>query len=195
MDLERTPAPSRPPALPAPPVQSKLRRELQLAPSCDDVRAVIVSELRDPADSMATLRVRNRNGFQTCRTGDKLNGRRVLFIGTQPFGHEPRVWLERSGALCHASLYLDSREKQQRAESSLAAGHDLRAMLGPVRKDSLIARLGIENGDVLESIDGRNMSPAHLLELYGRIVTHKAHRITVGLRRRGTPITIQYRID
>src|SRR5262245_59088988 len=54
------------------------------APTCPNVRAVIVSELGDPAESLATLRVEGERSAHLSRVGDIFDRRRVLFIGTHP---------------------------------------------------------------------------------------------------------------
>lgn len=62
-----------------------------------------------------------------------------------------------------------------------------------VRPDTLLGTLGLQNGDRLETINGFNMgSPEKALEAYARLRT--SPNLKVQVNRRGTPVTIDYRI-
>lgn len=62
-----------------------------------------------------------------------------------------------------------------------------------IRRSSLLGRLGIQNGDMLRTINGYDMtSPDSALEAYARL--QNADRITVNLVRRGSDMTIDYQI-
>jgi general secretion pathway protein C len=62
-----------------------------------------------------------------------------------------------------------------------------------IRPDTLLGTLGMQNGDRLESINGFNMSsPEKALEAYARLRT--ASNLNVKLNRRGSPVSIDYRI-
>ena len=62
-----------------------------------------------------------------------------------------------------------------------------------IRRSSLLGRLGIQNGDMLRTINGYDMtSPDSALEAYARL--RSADRITVNLNRRGQDQTIDYQI-
>ena len=62
-----------------------------------------------------------------------------------------------------------------------------------IRRASLLGRLGIQNGDMLRTINGYDMSsPDSALEAYARL--RNADRITVNLVRRGQPMTVDYSI-
>ena len=62
-----------------------------------------------------------------------------------------------------------------------------------VRPDTLLGTLGLQNGDRLETINGFNMgSPEKALEAYARLRT--SSNLKVQVNRRGTPVTIDYRI-
>lgn len=199
---------------PAPNAATALSR----APMCPDVRAVVVSEFRNPRESLATLRAEGERSARLCRIGDGFGRGRVLFIGTHPREQEPRVWLERQGGLCQASMSPPARLNVSGARPSPSLktpGADLRALMGPVRTvpivregaiegfrvfgvrgGSLLTLLGIENGDVIESINGRDLStPQHALEAYAQYAQRTSDRLTIGLRRRGTPLKLEYRID
>lgn len=62
-----------------------------------------------------------------------------------------------------------------------------------IRRSSLLGRLGIQNGDMLRTINGYDMTaPDSALEAYARL--RNADRITVNLTRRGQEQTIDYQI-
>ncbi len=62
-----------------------------------------------------------------------------------------------------------------------------------IRRSSLLGRLGIQNGDMLRTINGYDMSsPDTALEAYARL--RSADRITINLQRRGSDMTIDYSI-
>src|SRR5690606_30065984 len=62
-----------------------------------------------------------------------------------------------------------------------------------IRPDTLLGSLGLQNGDRLESINGFNMaSPERALEAYARLRT--ANNLNVKVNRRGSPVSIDYRI-
>jgi general secretion pathway protein C len=62
-----------------------------------------------------------------------------------------------------------------------------------IRPDTLLGKLGLQNGDRLETINGFNMaSPEKALEAYARLRT--ANGLSVKVNRRGAPVGIQYNI-
>lgn len=62
-----------------------------------------------------------------------------------------------------------------------------------IRRRSFFGVLGIQNGDLIRTVNGRDMSdPSAALEAYSRL--RGAERITVQLERRGQPRTHTYRI-
>ncbi|MCB9593234.1 MAG: hypothetical protein H6719_10930 [Sandaracinaceae bacterium] len=62
-----------------------------------------------------------------------------------------------------------------------------------IRRSSLLGRLGIQNGDMLRTINGYDMTaPDSALEAYARL--RAADRITINLQRRGSDQTIDYQI-
>jgi len=62
-----------------------------------------------------------------------------------------------------------------------------------IRPDTLLGTLGMQNGDRLETINGFNMSsPEKALEAYARLRT--ATNLNIKLNRRGSPVSIDYRI-
>ena len=62
-----------------------------------------------------------------------------------------------------------------------------------IRRNSVLGQLGIQNGDMLRTINGYDMSsPDSALEAYARL--RSAERITLNLNRRGQDQTIDYQI-
>ncbi len=63
-----------------------------------------------------------------------------------------------------------------------------------IRRNSLLGRLGVQNGDMLRTINGYDMSsPDSALEAYARLRT--ADHLTLSIVRRGSPATIDYNIQ
>ena len=63
-----------------------------------------------------------------------------------------------------------------------------------IRRNSLLGRLGVRNGDMLRTINGFDMtSPDSALEAYTRLRT--ADSLTLAIKRQNKDMTIQYRIE
>ncbi len=63
-----------------------------------------------------------------------------------------------------------------------------------IRRTSLLGRLGLQNGDMLRTINGFDMtSPDSALEAYARL--RNSNNITVALNRRGKPLTVEHVIQ
>ncbi len=63
-----------------------------------------------------------------------------------------------------------------------------------IRRNSLLGRLGVQNGDMLRTINGYDMSdPATALEAYTRL--QSANSLTLNVVRRGNPVTLNYNIQ
>ena len=63
-----------------------------------------------------------------------------------------------------------------------------------IRRNSLLGRLGVQNGDMLRTINGYDMSsPDSALEAYARL--READQLTLSVVRRGQPMTIDYDIQ
>lgn len=63
-----------------------------------------------------------------------------------------------------------------------------------IRRSSLLGRLGVQNGDMLRTINGYDMSsPDSALEAYARL--RNADHLTLSVVRRGQPMTIDYNIQ
>ena len=74
-------------------------------PVCQDVRALIVTESRDPTWSLATLQGQAEERARLRRVGDGFAGRKVAFIGFNPRQGTPAVWLEGKDELCQSPLF------------------------------------------------------------------------------------------
>jgi general secretion pathway protein C len=62
-----------------------------------------------------------------------------------------------------------------------------------IRRSSLLGRLGIQNGDMLRTINGFDLTePDSVLEAYTRL--RSADRLSMSLDRRGQPVTMDYQI-
>lgn len=62
-----------------------------------------------------------------------------------------------------------------------------------IRRSSLLGRLGIQNGDMLRTINGFDLTePDSVLEAYTRLRT--ADRLSLSVERRGQPVTMDYQI-
>ena len=63
-----------------------------------------------------------------------------------------------------------------------------------IRRKSLFGQLGMQNGDLLRTINGHNMgSPDSALEAYARL--RSADFLSVAVTRRGQPVTLEYEIS
>ncbi|MBX3247117.1 MAG: general secretion pathway protein GspC [Myxococcales bacterium] len=72
-------------------------------------------------------------------------------------------------------------------------GRTVGVKLYGIRRNSLLGRLGVQNGDMLRTINGYDMaSPDSALEAYARLRT--ADHLTLSIVRRGQPTTIDYNI-
>ncbi|MDW8245415.1 MAG: type II secretion system protein GspC [Sandaracinaceae bacterium] len=62
-----------------------------------------------------------------------------------------------------------------------------------IRRSSLLGRIGLQNGDMLRSINGFDLTdPNSILQAYTQL--RKADRLTLQLVRRGNPIALNYQI-
>ncbi|UJR83562.1 type II secretion system protein GspC [Sandaracinus amylolyticus] len=62
-----------------------------------------------------------------------------------------------------------------------------------IRRSSLLGRLGVQNGDMLRTINGFDLTePDSVLEAYTRL--RSADRLTLSIERRGQPVTMDYQI-
>lgn len=63
-----------------------------------------------------------------------------------------------------------------------------------IRRNSLLGQLGLQNGDLLRTINGYDMaSPDSALEAYSRL--RSASNLSVSVTRRGKPMTVEYEIE
>ncbi len=62
-----------------------------------------------------------------------------------------------------------------------------------IRRSSLLGRLGIQNGDMLRTINGFDLTqPDSVLEAYTRL--QSADRLSMSIERRGAPVNMDYQI-
>jgi general secretion pathway protein C len=78
--------------------------DLLAAPDCEAIAVHIVSESKDRAWSLASLRVAGEPGPRLCRIGDEVAGQRVEFIGYNPRQATAAVWLSSANRLCQAAV-------------------------------------------------------------------------------------------
>lgn len=72
-------------------------------------------------------------------------------------------------------------------------GHVVGVKLYGIRKSSLFGKLGLQNGDMLRTINGFDMgSPDSALEAYAKL--RSANNLSVALVRRGNAVTMDYNI-
>lgn len=184
-------------------------------PSCQGVRAVIVTESSDPSWSLATLQGPGEARGRARRVGDGVADQRVAFIGYNPKQQVPAVWLQGTDTLCQATLFRPQPEPVKEAPVLPVASANAPASLAllrsvrivPEQKDgkligirlfgikpsSLLNTLGLRNGDRLESINGFEVAnPGKALEAYARLSTAK--RLHVRLDRSGKPLELDLNI-
>ena len=189
-------------------------------PVCQDVRALIVTEFRDPTWSLATLQGQAEEGARLRRVGDGFAGRKVAFIGFNPRQNTPAVWLEGKDELCQSPLFGSGPlaaavsakplvSRVQRPDVSAFEGGLFRQLrvvpeqvngkvaglrLFGIRPGSLLATLGLKNGDRLETINGFSVAnPEQALQAYARLRT--AEHLRVRVVRAGQPLDIDLHIS
>jgi type II secretion system protein C len=207
-----TPQPSPPPAVaeepppPGPPPPARVKLEpLSLI-------LVATSVASDERRSTATILSGPQVGVYG--TGERLPGGGTLasvaaaFVEVERQGTRERVRLRSAAAKAPAATpRAEPRDSIGRAEiqalladPAALAREGTRVRPGPdgvrvlgVRPDSTAARFGLENGDVIVSVDGvRPTTPDAALELVGRLRT--AREMKVEIARRGQTVTRVLRI-
>lgn len=91
--------------------------DLLAAPDCEAIAVHIVSESRDRAWSLASLRVAGDPRPRLCRIGDKVAGQRVEFIGYNPRQSTAAVWLSGPTRICQAAVAAGMKVPDTRAVS------------------------------------------------------------------------------
>ena len=189
-------------------------------PVCRDVRALIVTEFRDPTWSLATLQGQAEERARLRRVGDGFAGRKVAFIGFNPRQGTPAVWLEGKDELCQSPLFgsgplaaaTPSKPsgpppqlpdalaqsaglfRQLRIVPEQVNGKVAGLRLFGIRPGSLLATLGLKNGDRLETINGFSVAnPEQALQAYARLRT--AEHLRVRVVRAGQPLDIDLHIS
>lgn len=84
--------------------------------------------------------------------------------------------------------------RQARVVPQEEGGRVVGVKLYGIRRNSLLGRLGLQNGDVLRTINGFDMtSPDKALEAYTRL--REANQLTVNVMRRNAPTNLNYAIQ
>jgi general secretion pathway protein C len=192
-------------------------------PACRDVRALIVTESRDPMWSLATLHGEAEGRARLRRVGDGFAGRKVAFIGFNPRQGTPAVWLEGQDGLCQSPLFGSAplavaappkplgpiENSLRRADApSLDSGLFRQLRIVPEQRNgkivglrlfgvcpgSLLATLGLKNGDRLETINGLSVAnPEQALQAYARLRT--AEHLRLRVTRAGQPLDIDLHVS
>jgi general secretion pathway protein C len=72
-------------------------------------------------------------------------------------------------------------------------GHVVGVKIYGIRRSSLLGHLGIQNGDMLRTLNGYDLTdPTAVLDAYGRLRT--ADSLSISMVRRGQPVTVDYSI-
>lgn len=88
---------------------------------------------------------------------------------------------------------LSSLATQARIVPAFESGKAIGFKLFSIKPNSLYSKIGIKNGDVVTRINGYEInSPDKALELYQRLKDSKS--ISVDLKRRGSPVTLDYAV-
>lgn len=191
-------------------------------PACKDVEVVIVTESPDPSWSLTSLRAAGEPRARLRRAGDVLSGKQLVFIGFNPRWQAPAVWLEGGADSCQsvltrqttptpaepllASSQVSRNAVERTLRDPLSSLRSVRfvpeqmggALVGlrlfNVRPGSLLASVGVQNGDRIETVNGFHIAtPSEGLEAYARLRT--ARSLKVHLVRHGQPLDLQLNID
>lgn len=88
---------------------------------------------------------------------------------------------------------LSSLATQARIVPAFEGGEAVGFKLFSIRPGSLYSKIGVQNGDVISRINGYEMnSPDKALEIYSKL--KDAKEISIDLKRRGKPLSMQYNI-
>jgi general secretion pathway protein C len=88
---------------------------------------------------------------------------------------------------------LSSLATQARIVPAFEGGKPVGFKLFSIRPNSLYSKIGIQNGDVIKRINGYEInSPDKALEIYQKLKDSK--NVTLDLKRRGKPMTLEYGI-
>jgi general secretion pathway protein C len=207
------------------------------APTCSDVKVMIIAQAADPDWSFAAMRTDADAKSALRRRGDDFGGKHVEFVSWD------RVWLSSNGSICQAALFENASAKNpdaiQDANKSSSASLDPeiakgihrvsakefkidRSVIGKVaanqneltkirvvpeqengktigvrlygiKSGSLLAVLGLQNGDRVDTINGLEISaPDRALAAYAQLLS--ADHLVVKLNRQGTGTQIDYDI-
>ncbi len=97
------------------------------------------------------------------------------------------------GEVDRALNNLSELATQARVVPAFEGGKTIGFKLFSIRPGSLYSKIGLQNGDVITRINGYEMSsPEKGLEIYGKLKDSK--QVTVDMKRRGKPMTLDYNI-
>jgi general secretion pathway protein C len=191
-------------------------------PVCTGIEAVIVTESPDPSWSLTSLRLAGEPRARLRRAGDMLSGKQLVFIGFNPRWQTPAVWLEGGADSCQSVLTRQTTPSP--VEPVLASTQVARATVERTLRDplsslrsvrvvpeqmggrvvglrlfnvgpgSLLASVGVQSGDRIETVNGFDIAtPSQGLEAYAHL--RSARSLKVHLVRRGQPLDLQLNID
>lgn len=88
---------------------------------------------------------------------------------------------------------LSSLATQARIVPAFEGGKAIGFKLFSIRPGSLYSKIGVQNGDVIQKVNGYEMnSPDQALEVYQKLKDSKS--VSVDIKRRGKPVTLDYAI-
>lgn len=97
------------------------------------------------------------------------------------------------GEVDKALSNLSELATQARVVPAFEGGKTIGFKLFSIRPGSLYSKIGLQNGDVITRINGYEInSPEKGLEIYGKL--KDAKQVTVDMKRRGKPMTLDYNI-
>jgi general secretion pathway protein C len=197
-------------------VEQRLRQRVNgvedplAAPLCESPRLYIVSEFDDERWSMAALQGAGELRPHTRRVGDKVESKRVEYIGFNPRQSTPAVWLSSERGLCQALLFGEKSNAQParplerprslapeqperlRIVPELAAGKLLGVRLFGIQPKGAFAAIGLQNGDRLEAINGLAMnSPERALELFATLRSTSDFDLRIARGRDRRPVALR----
>lgn len=97
------------------------------------------------------------------------------------------------GEVDKALSNLSSLATQARIVPAFEGGKAIGFKLFSIRPGSLYSKIGVQNGDVIQKVNGYEMnSPDQALEVYQKLKDSKS--VSVDIKRRGKPVTLDYTI-
>jgi general secretion pathway protein C len=180
------------------------------APLCPDTSLSIVTQAINPDESLATLRAPGEASPRTRRAGARVGDRQLAFIGYSPRAGVAAVWLTRGTELCQVLMGQPaatapaaepspqtptprSALSRLRVTPEYANGAVVGVRLFGIGPDSLLAQIGFESGDRLETVNGVDVTtPERALTAYAKLRTES--HFSVAITRRGARVVLEYHI-